>query len=149
MCLRAAQDTWKITKENFLHWRESKHDSSVVQPLANSLHRIIIPASTRRTGTTSSYYAPILGLTKYTLFLWRRIGKKTIAAWLSQTCVEEMLLLNWTRLNYGDTAFIYSAGNIPAPYSRKTKLMTFMVEPCIFRSIDCLLPTNALDVNFI
>jgi hypothetical protein len=25
----------------------------------------------------------------------------------------------------------------------------FMVEPCILRSIDCLLPTNALNVNFI
>jgi hypothetical protein len=25
----------------------------------------------------------------------------------------------------------------------------FMVEPCILRLIDCLLPTNALNVNFI
>jgi hypothetical protein len=31
----------------------------------------------------------------------------------------------------------------------KSIFCVFMVEPCILRSIDCLLPTNALNVNFI
>jgi hypothetical protein len=31
----------------------------------------------------------------------------------------------------------------------KRFLFIFMVEPCILRLIDCLLPTNALDVHFI
>jgi hypothetical protein len=58
-----------MTKENFLPWRESKYDSSIVQPLAYSLHHIIIPASTRIIGTTSSYYTILLGFTRYILFL--------------------------------------------------------------------------------
>jgi hypothetical protein len=33
--------------------------------------------------------------------------------------------------------------------SGKVISIIFMVEPCILRLIDCLLPTNALNVNFI
>jgi hypothetical protein len=33
--------------------------------------------------------------------------------------------------------------------SKKKVMVVFMVEPGILRSIDCLLPTKALNVNFI
>jgi hypothetical protein len=38
--------------------------------------------------------------------------------------------------------------DVPGDSEENQMEIIFMVEPCILRSIDCLLPTNALNVNF-